>query len=275
MSILAALAAQQSGSFADPTPLDYGSNLRQFLDAGSGVTPSSDLSEVTSWVDRDTADSLTVPSGGRSPILRTSIQNSLPGIVFEEDPPVNGALGRKLAVDPSAADNYFGQGDVASIGFAARLDRATDSRFGINNTIISKGYRDRGGWQLFIDQFGTMKFQHRRSNESTWEMVASGFYNVGDLVLGYITYDGGNSSNSGEMRLYNNSSASFVTAGTVNAGTASGIGTEQNDKMVVGNILDPNNADINACFQGPIFAVWLTRPALTYVDEPYLARWIP
>ena len=273
MTILAAVIAQQASASSSSTPLDYEPDLRMFLDAENGITLSGD--DVTSWEEQDTNNSFTVPGGGRSPEFESNIQNGLPGVNFQQ-PIGETFLNRKLAASASFVDNHFGTGSgQKTIAFAAKLNRLTDSVFGTSNTIAEKGYRLSGGWRLVIAPDGTIRFDQRRSNGSTWSIAVNGFYSVGSLVLGYLSYNGGNSTGSGFFRLYDAGSDSFITAGSVTKGTASGIGTDTFDQMVIGNTRDPDNADTNQPFQGPIFGLWMTRPAATVFDENYLRRWIP
>ena len=272
MSILGAILAQQN-STQQGDPDSYGGSLRLWLDAETGVT--SPGGDVTVWQDRDNGSNFTVPAGGVSPPIFANSQNGLPGIEFDEQPNTNGILNRKLSSNASATDNHFNQGTPASIAFAGRINKLTDSRFNLNNTLVSKGFRDSGGWEWIITPDGSMEFRKRRSNNSTWKIRADGFYSAGDLVLAIVTYDGGNASNSGSMRLYNNSIDQFVTAGTVSLGTASGSGTDDLEQLVVGNLVNQFATNQNQPFQGAIFGVWFTRAALTFADEFYLRRWIP
>lgn len=270
----ALLAQQTEGSAGAGAPLDYGGDLKLFLDAESGVTADGS-NDVSEWVDQDASTAFTLQVNTSPPLLRASVQNSLPGIDFTEVPATNGSLNRKLSANASVVDSFFDSGNTnqKSIAFAARLDKATDSRFNTNNTLASKGFRVSGGWQLFIDSAGTMTFQQRRSDNSIWSMAVPAFYSPGDLVLGYMNYNGGNASGSGFFRLYNGSE--FVTVGNVTVGTSSIIGNDDADQMVIGNIRDPANIDANAPFNGPIFGLWMTEPAANFFDETYLARWIP
>lgn len=57
------------------------------------------------------------------------------------------------------------------------------------------------GWELSITSVGTIIFRQKMADGSTWKIEASGFYIVGDLVLGSTKYSGGNTSLSGEFRL--------------------------------------------------------------------------
>lgn len=273
MTILAAVLAEQ-GANQGSSPLAYGGSLRTFLDAEVDVTPNTNGASVTQWDDRDTGNAFTIPGSGTSPIYETTTQNGLPGLNFEEVPETNGDIRKKIAAAASVVDNHFSQG-LATIAFAGRLNDATDSRFNTSNTLVSKGYPVSNGWRWVIEPNGTMRFEQRRSNGSTWSIRADGFYSPGDLVLATLSYNGGNTSNSGSFRLYNNSTSEFVTVGTITVGTASGIGDDAADQLVVGNIRDPNNGDTNAPFQGPIFAVWFTRPGVTFLDQAYMSRWIP
>lgn len=250
-------------------PDDYGANLKMWLDAETGITTSG--SDVTNWVDRDSSIDFDVPGTGASaPQFEATAQNGLPGVNFEES---GGNLSRKLFNNASFLDNFFSGAGFKSIAFAGRLDRLTDPTFNTNSTIISKGFQTSGGWQLFTTSNGTVRFDHRRSDNSVWSVSSSGFYNAGDLVLGYLTYDGGNTSGSGSFRLYDG--ADFVSVGSVSVGTASGIGTDDADTMVIGNKRDPGNLNSNAPFEGPLFGIWFTTPASNAFDEGYLARWIP
>ena len=275
MSMLLAMMMEEEAS-AGGSPLDYGDDLYLFLDAEENVTFDGN-DDVTEWVDDnpDTSfQAFTVPNGGTSPLYVANSQNSLPGILFEEKS--NGSLARKLGASASATDNFFSGSGTKSISFAARLDAATDSRFNTSNTIMEKGYSFGLGWRLDIDPNGTLRFQHKRANDSSWSVSASGFYSSGlpRLVLGYVQYDGGNTSGSGSLTLYDNGSDEFITVGSVSTGSSSTIGSEEDDTLIIGNIRDPNNANANRPFQGPIFGLWMTKGSGNSFDQNYLRRWI-
>lgn len=253
------------------TPLSYGTNLKMFLDAENGVTTSPGT-DVTNWVDQEASIDFDVPSGGRVPDFEATAQNGLPGVNFQQ-PIGQSFLNRKLTNNASALDDFFSGAGDKSIAFAGKLNRLTDTTFGTRNTIISKGFLLSNGWQLTINASGTIVFEQKRSNGSIWAISSAGFYSVGDLVLGYVIYDGGNLSNSGSLRLYDG--ANFVTVGSVSVGTTSGIGSDAADEMVIGNIRNPAQANVNAPFEGPLFGIWMTSPAANSFDEGYMGRWIP
>ena len=273
-ALFSSLLVEQGASQGLGTPLDYGNDLRLFLDAENDVITSGE--NVTSWEDQDTGNLFTVPGGGRSPVFEAVSQNGLPGINFQQ-PVGESFLDRKIAAAASFVDDFWGDGSGdKSIAFAGRLNRLTDSVFGTSSVIASKGYRDAGGWELRIQPIGgsgTLRFLQRRSDGSTWQISVNGFYDVGDLVLGYLTYDGGNTSSSGEFRIYNGTN--FVNAGSISTGSSSGIGQDTPQQLVIGNVRDPDNSSTNQPFEGPLFAVWMTRPAANQFDESYLTRWIP
>jgi hypothetical protein len=279
IGMMAAVTEQSQSGPQSGTPLDYAGDLRLFLDAendvfedSAGLDPAEDTDDILRWDDQDTSAAFTIPGGGAAPVFRSNAQNSRPGVDFSEDPDTNGSLAQKLAAAASVVDNHFASG-AATIAFACRWDKATDSRFNTRSTIASKGYDLSGGWKLDIDQFGTLRFQQRRSDNTTWLIQAPGFYAPNDVVLGTLTYDGGNTSGSGSFRLYDG--VEFVTTGSVTTGTASGLGTDTDDQLVIGNIRDPNNADVNAPFEGTVLSLWFTRPGTSIFDEGYMARWIP
>lgn len=254
------------------TPLNYGGGLRLFLDAENDVTLSGD--NVTQWDDQDVGTVFTVPGGGRSPEFESNAQNGLPGINFQQ-PIGQGFLDRKISANASQLDNHFGQSagsEVKTMGFAGKLNRLTDSNFNTSSTIASKGIRSNVGWQLQVQSNGTLRFEQKRSNGSSWQLTVPGFYGVGDLVLGTLTYDGGNANGSGFFRLFNGSE--FVTVGSVSLGTASGTSDDSALPLIIGNVLDPSNPDANAPFEGPLFGLWFTRPGSSSFDESYLSRWI-
>lgn len=270
MSLLLA-ALEEESSVASGTPLDYGDDLRLFLDAENGVATSG--VDVTSWTDQDNSDVFTVPGGDQGPEFEASSQNGLPGLNFKQ-PIGETFLDRKLLDPANSVDEHFSSGSAA-IGFAAKLDRITDSTFNTSNNLLSKGHLvgTKRGYDISIDFQGSFRFRQRRADGSVWQIRAAGFYNAGDLVLGYVTYNGGNTSGSGALRLYDGSN--FVNAGTVTVGNSSQIGDESSDDLIIGNLKDPSNASFNAPFEGPIFGIWFTRPANTLFDEGYLSRWIP
>lgn len=269
------LMAQQSAGQAAGTPLDYEDRLRLFLDAEQNVLTSG--VSVTSWTDDDPDNSnvFDAPSGARSPEFEASSQNGLPGVNFQQ-PIGQTFLNRKITANASALDNFFSGSGIKSLAFAAKLNRLTDTVFGTDNTLISKGFRfpaSSGGWHLIVKPSGTLTFSQRRSDGSSWSISVSGFYSVGDLVLGYLTYDGGNTVNSGQFRLFNGSD--FVTLGNISTGTTSGIGVDTADVMTIGNVFNPSDGNTNAPWEGPIFGIWMTREANNAFDESYMQRWIP
>lgn len=255
------------GGGGSGTPLSYGS-LVEFLDAENGVTGTT---SITQWTGQGSNIQFTVPSGQSSPELLSGTQNGLPGVNFAEFVG-SGSLRRKLESPSAVFDNFFAGEGVKSIAFAARIDDIVNT-FSTANVIASKGFIDSLGWQLEILSDGTIRFRHKRSDNTAWQIQSNGFYSQGDLVLGYLTYDGGNTSGSGSFRLYNGSD--FITTGSVVTGTASGIGSDSSKNMIVGNILDTGNNNNNAAFGGPIFGLWLTKPANNIFDEGYMGRWIP
>jgi hypothetical protein len=269
ISAVAACCAEEQSGASDNTPLDY-NDLIAFLDGEQDVAHSSN--EVSSWTDQHASLAFTVPSGQRAPLRLPSTQNGLDGVSFEEADSGAGAIRRKLQSANSVFDNFFSGSGNKIISFAARLDDLVNS-FSTNNTIVSKGFSDSNGWRLNIQADGTIQFNHRRSDGSTWTLSASGFYNEGDLVLGSLTYNGGNSSGSGSFRLYNGST--FITTGSVTVGAVSGIGTESTKNLIVGNVLDTADANINAPFGGPILGLWMTKPGSRVFDDNYMGQWIP
>ncbi|MGI9494013.1 MAG: hypothetical protein ACR2QF_16595 [Geminicoccaceae bacterium] len=271
-SFLSVLIEEESSSQAG-TPLDYGGPLRQFLDAENRITLSG--VDVLEWGDNDPDNVSTVfdvPGGARSPEFEAVSQNGLPGVNFQQ-PVGQTFLNRKLTASASAVDDWWARTGTQSLAFAGKLNRLTDTTFNTRNTIAEKGYRQSGGWQLTIDSSGTLAFEQRRSDNSVWKMEVPGFYSVGDLVLGYMNYDGGNTTGSGFFRIFDGSD--FITAGTISPGAVSGIGTDTLDEMTIGNSLDPLNANFNAPFEGPLFGLWMTTEAVNTFDEGYLSRWIP
>lgn len=271
MSLLVSVLSEEGAGVSGNTPLDYGDDLRLFLDAENGIVTSG--SNVTSWTDQDAGRIFDVPGGGQSPQFEASSQNGLPGVNFQQ-PIGDTFLNRKLADPAPSVDNHFGSGS-ASIAFAGKLNRLTATQFNPINTIVNKGFNvgAERGFDVNVQPDGTFRFRHKRSNGSTWQIEADGFYKVGDLVLGYVVYDGGNTSGSGTVRLYDGSN--FVSVGAVSVGTSSGIGSDAADDLVIGNLRDPDNSSFNQPFEGPLFAVWFTRPANNSFDESYLQRWIP
>lgn len=251
------------------TPADYGANLVEWLDAETGVVTSG--SDVTSWTGSE-GNVFAVPAGQRSPTFIASSQNGLPGLLFEDAISGSGILRRKLSSGAALFDNFFAGSGAKSIAFAGRVDDLTNS-FTTLQVIASKGFNDSNGWKLFLETDGTLTFSHRRSNGSVWSVSASGFYNDGDLVLGYLNYDGGNTSGSGSFRLYNQTE--FVTTGAVSTGSATGIGSDDTTDLIIGNVVDINNNNTNQPFGGPLFGVWFTDVASNAFDESYMARWIP
>lgn len=273
-ALFTALLAQQAGGAGIASPLDYNPDLRLFLDSETDVATSG--VNVTQWDDADPdnpTQAFDVPGGARSPVVLAGTQAGFDGIDFKQ--PIGEAfLNRKLSASASSVDNWFANPGFNSISFAARWDRATDSNFGTNSTLCEKGYRVSGGWHLFISPAGSLTFQQRRSNGSTWTLRASGFYDVGDLVLGYVRYNGGNGTGDGSFRLYDKDQDAFITVGTATVGTASGIGSDTVDELIIGNIRDPANNDANAPFEGPLFGLWFVVDDRNYGDEGYLRRYI-
>ena len=258
------------------TPLDYGNSLLLFLSAEEGITTSGD--DVTAWEEPSDAPGIRIfdrsqLNNSRAPVFESSVQNGFPGVNFQQ-PVGDTTLNRKLSDPANLVDRHFNRTGGGTIAFAGKLNRLTDSIFDTANTILSKGYNvgTERGYDITITSEGTFRFRQRRADGSTWQISAPGFYSVGDLVLGYVSYNGGNSSNSGFARLWNGSS--FVTANTVTVGTSSTIGNESADELVIGNVYDPSNTNLNAPFEGPIFAIWFTGPASSQFDENYLRRWV-
>lgn len=268
LAILAEEDGGDGGGGSAGTPLDYG-DLVAYLDAENGVTGNPD---VTQWQSQGTSFNFTIPSGNRAPEFVASSQNGLPGIDFREASGGSGVLRRKLENGSSTFDNYFSGSGSQSIAFAGRIDDLVNS-FSTQAAIASKGFEDANGWRLFLEPDGSMRFSHRRSNGSVWTLTASGFYSQGDLVLGSVTYDGGNTSGSGSFSLFNGSD--FVSTGSVSTGSGGGTGTESNRNLIIGNILDTNDANQNRPFGGPLFGVWFVDPASTVFDQGYFQRWIP
>lgn len=272
MSILGTFGSIGGGA-ANLTPLNY-ANLLTFIDLENGVTTSSgDITEIVGQAPSDFT--YTVPSGHIGPEFEASSQNGLPGMSHEDDVATGSdRLRRKLSSNDSGLDDiWFGSG-TQSIAFAGRWDATADGLgFNLNSIIASKGSFFNRGWNLEIQSNGTIRFRHWMTNGSTFQIAANAFYSVDDLVLGYLTYDGGNASNSASFRLYNQTS--FVTTGTVTTATSSTKSSDASDELVIGNHLDPNNSDINSPFQGSLFGLWITDPANNSIDESYFSRWIP
>lgn len=264
-----AVAAAGGGS-----PLDY-SNLVAFWESETGVTESS--GEVTEWTDQSAnAIDLTVPgSNGSSPDLESNSQNGFDGISFEEfieAEPIN----KKLFSADSALDNIFHGSGFKTIAFAGRWDRTADFNFNLPSVICSKGVAFGGikdGWVLRIEPNGSLVFRHFMTNGSFWECRASGFFTVGDLVLGSITYDGGNSSGSGSFRLWNGSN--FVETGTVSTASSSTKKDDSSKDFILGNMRDDSRPVDNSPFEGPLFSIWITKPSQLSLDNQYQQRYIP
>lgn len=254
-------------------PLDY-DNLVAFWESETNVNDTS--GEVDDWTDQgDDAIELAQVGSESLPDLETNTQNGFDGISFEEFAPSE-PIDKKLGSSASELDNIFFGSGSKSIAFAARWDRTQDQTFGLDSTICSKGYAfgNNIGWVLWVRPTGTIQFRHYMTNGNFWSIEASGFYSVNDLVLGSITYSGGNSSSSGSFRLWNGST--FVDTGTIT--TASGSSTKSNDgsdDFIVGNIHDTTNLSDNAPFEGPIFGLWITKPSQISLDDTYLQRWVP
>lgn len=271
MSIQAGFGSLGGAATDGLTPLVY-ENLTAFLDAETDVTESSNV--VSQW-DGQSANAIafTVPSGHIGPDFESSSQNSLPGLSFEDPGSGNDRLRRKLSTGDNDLDNiWFGSGNK-SLAFAGRWDRTTDqSGFNTASTIASKGIEHNQGWTLQIKPNGTLEFIHYMTNGSRFILAANGFYSASDLVLGYVRYSGGNSNGSASFRLFNGSD--FVTVGTVTTASSSSKQSDASRDFVVGNTLKEGDTNINAPFEGPLFGLWVTRPANNAVDESYLARWI-
>jgi len=255
-------------------PLDYGDDLIAFWESETNVNDTG--GEVDDWTDQgDDALVLSQISGNTGPDLESNTQNGFDGISFEEfvlAEPIN----KKLRSTDSELDNIFFDAGTKTISFAARWDRTQDQTFGLDSIICSKGYAfgKNEGWVLWIRPTGNIQFRQYMTNGNFWAVEASGFYSVDDLVLGSLTYSGGNTSGSGSFRLWNGSS--FVTTGTVT--TASGSSTKFNDAsddFIVGNMHDPADTSDNAPFEGPIFGLWITKPSQISLDDQYMQRWVP
>ncbi len=250
------------------TPLDYGDDLVMFLDAENGVTESSN--NVSQWTDQgDDAFDFDRPGGDDSPQFESSSQNGLPGINFESFG--SSDLARRLNNADSGLDNLFGGAGDKTLAFAARADALVDPVFSAEGALAEKGFRNENGWLLLMKSDGSLEFRHKRSDGTFWQISAGGFYSAGDLVLGTLTYNGGNLSGSGSFRLWNGST--FVTTGTVTTGTSSTRGNDGPEDFVVGN-QEGSGSGFNAPFQGPVFAMWATKPAISTFDEGYMARWV-
>ncbi len=268
--LLSMVAEDGGGQALVGTPLDYGSSLRFFLDAENDAVTSG--SDVTSWTDQDTGIVFDTPAGARNPVFDAATQNGLPGVNFQQ-PVGETFLNRKITAAASVVDNFFSGSGDKTLAFAARLNRLTDTSFDTFNSLAEKGFRQGTGWRFSVSPNGTVAFEHHRANGSIWSIRSNGFYSVGDLVLGSVTYDGGNTSGSGTMRLYNQSD--FIDVGVVTNGTSSSIASDGAEDMIIGNTRDPNNAQTNTPFEGPIFGIWMTNPGSTIFDDSYMSRWIP
>lgn len=257
------------GAGGGGTPLDYGDDLLFFLDAENGVTRSG--TNVSQWTDQSSnAYDFNVPSGDNDPQFESSSQNGLPGINFESTTGSN--IDRRVSYTDIDLNNLFSGAGNKSLAFACRADAFVDPTFGVEGTIIEKGFRDDNGWLLHIKSDGSLQFRHKRTDGSFWQISADGFYSTGDLVLGYLIYNGANLSNSGTFFLHNGTT--FVETGNVTTGTSSTRGNDSPAPLIVGN-QEEASPGFNAPFQGPIFALWATNPAITTFDQGYLARWIP
>lgn len=266
-------AAAAAGS-AGQSPLDY-SNLVAFWESETNVVDTA--GEVDTWTDDSSAAIQLAQLGSEpGPLLESNTQNGFDGINFEEttapDP-----IDRKLGSADSDLDDLFApiENSLTAISFAGRLDRLQAQSFPIGSTICSKRYSfgRNEGWQLLVQTDGTIEFQHYRTDGTFWSIEASGFYSIGDLVLGSIRYSGGNSSTSGKFRLWNGSS--FVETGTVTTATGSTRDSDAAGDFVVGNIYDPTDTSDNQPFQGPLFGLWITKPHQISLDDAYMQRWIP
>lgn len=259
----------------DGTPLEYGAALQAFWESETSVTGSS---PVTSWVDQTSnAYDLVQIGANTGAVLESNTQNGFDGINFEEtvlaDP-----ISRKLGNNDAGLDNFFSGANTKGIHFAGRWDRTTDQNgFNLRSIIASKLYSfgNSEGWVLEIEIDGSLNFRHFMTNGSSWQIRAAGFYSVGDLVLGSVSYNGGNTSGSGSFRLYNNSTGQFVDTGTVSTASGSTKDDDSAGTLVVGNMHDAGNFNDNSPFQGPLFGLWMTNPFSNSLDDGYMQRWIP
>lgn len=286
-SMLLALMLQQASGRID-SPLDYDPDLKLFLDSEENVVLSG--SNVISWGDDDPQNATTVfdvPTGGLSPVNVADASNGFPGIDFQESPPVNGFLGRKLTASASNIDDFWARTGSQSMSFAAKWVKQTDTRFSTSSTLISKGFNapqtspPGRGWRLRIrptsgsSTLGDLVFEAGRSDGSSWTLTALGFFTVGDLVLGSVTYDGSNTSGGGFFRLYDKTQDAFVNVGSATLGTTNALGLDTSDECVIGNVRDPANSDVNAPFEGQIMSLWAVEGANNFGDDLYLRRYIP
>lgn len=267
------LIGSSSPEVTNATPLDYGDDLIFFLDAENGVTESAGA--VSLWTGQGPdAIEFEKPGSDTNPFFLSSEVNGLPAIDFSETAPGTG-LDRRLRSADSLLDNIFSGPGNKSIAFAARVDAFEDTNFGVNSFIMDKATTARGatrqGWRIRFKDDGSLTFRHYRANGSFWELTADGFYSAGDLVLGTLVYDGGNTSSSGAFTLFNGSS--FVTTGTVATGSSSTIGDDSDGNLNVGNQEGPTNG-FNSPFQGVIMALWATSSGSTSLDQGYLSRWV-
>lgn len=261
----------------DGTPIDYGSSLQAFWESETNVTDSSGT--VTSWVDQtDNAYDLVEIGHDTGAELEADTQNGFDGINFEEtvqsDP-----ISRKLGTDDSGLDNFFFGSNTKGIHFAGRWDRTEDHNgFNLRSIIASKLYSFSNvtqGWVLEITTDGTLRFRHFFENGDPWEIEASSFYSVDDLVLGSVSYSGGNTSGSGSFRLYNNSTGQFVDTGTVTTSSGTTKDDDSAGVFTVGNMHTTTNFNDNSPFEGPLFGLWMTNPFTNSLDDSYMQRWIP
>ncbi len=265
------------GASGGGTPLDYGSSLLAFWESENNVVDSS--GEVTSWTDlSDEAYALTRTGNQEGPELEADTQNGFDGINFEETVQAD-PIDRKLSSDDSDLDNIFFGTGTKGLHFAARWDRTTDHNgFNLRSIIASKLYsftNNNDGWRLEITTDGDLRFNHFFDDGSSWEIEAAGFYSVGDLVLGSVSYSGGNTSSSGTFRLYNNSTGQFVDTGTVTTSSGTDKSNDGAGEFVVGNMHTTTAFGDNSPFQGPIFGLWITKPFTRSLDDRYMQRWIP
>ncbi len=255
------------------TPTDYGSDLLAFWSAESGLGRSG--SNVTTWRDQEGNTNLTRPSDDEFPVFVSNAANGLPGVNFEEASPSN--IDRKLISFNNRYDNIFNGSGNKTIGFAARLNRLVDTTFGQRSVLISKGFPNLLGWEISVLNNGSIRFQRQRTSLPNFQIIVPGFYSSSSrrLVLGTLTYNGGNSSSSGQFRLWDGNQ--FVDRGSITTGGSSTV-NDASAPLTMGNVESTTQTTSgqrnNAPWQGPIMAVWITRPGASEFDDAYLMRWV-
>ena len=249
----------------------YGSNLKFWYNSQAGTSNFNTVN--AKWEDQVASVDLDEDPGDNDFVSLTGatyFAGSIVGAQFRPSDVNN--LGRRLQSSSSVFDNIWSGSGNKNIAFACKMETMSWlGGIGLS-AIVSKGLNNPGqtGWGLFINQSGSLKFKAVKSNGQTWDLDVNSYYATRQLIIGHITFSGNFSlTPSITIRLWSGTSWQTVSFNTF--GSSLGVIDDSASKFAVGNNSDET---FNEPLHGAFGALWFTKPALTSINETYLARYI-